>query len=296
MNNFEGKVAVITGAGRGIGKGIALRCAQEGMKVVLSGIRLDPLNKTAAELNKLGAETLIVQADVSLEADVENLAEKSYEAFGAVHLLVNNAGVGSPGNVWEASMDDWNWVMSVNFFGVLYGVRAFIPRMIEQGTEGHIVNVSSVAGLLEGGGGSYGVSKHAVVALTEALYHNLAEAAPNINVSAYCPGYVNSELDQVDSANRPRPARFSKNASKFTDEMRQGARETFENKGLSIEESANVLFEGIKAGKLYIGVQAFSEQMPRLGEAIHQRAENIVTEQNPAHPRMSVMKEKADES
>ena len=293
MENLKGKVAVITGAGRGIGRGIAMRCAQEGMKIVLSGIRLDPLKRTAADLNEMGAETLIVQADVSLEADIEYLAQKSYEAFGAVHLLVNNAGVGSPGNVWEASMDDWNWVMGVNFFGVLHGVRAFTPRMIEQGEEGHIVNVSSVAGILEAGGGSYSVSKHAVVALTEALYHNLADAKAKIKVSVYCPGYVNSELDQVDSDDRPRPARFNKNASKFTDEMRQGIRENFDN-GLTIDESANVLFAGIKADKLYIGVEAFSEQMPRLAEAIRLRAENIVTEQNPARPRMKIMKEDED--
>jgi NAD(P)-dependent dehydrogenase (short-subunit alcohol dehydrogenase family) len=169
MKDFSGRVAVITGAGRGIGRGIALQCAKESMKVVLAGIGMESLTKTAADLKAMGAETLIVQTDVSLLADVVNLTEKSFEAFGAVHLLVNNAGVGAPGTVWKISMDDWHWVMGVNFYGVLYGVRAFIPRMIEQDTACHIVNVSSIAGVVEARG-SYDVSKHAVVALTESLY------------------------------------------------------------------------------------------------------------------------------
>ena len=132
MRDFEGKVAVITGAGRGIGRGIALHCAHAGMKVVLAGIRMEPLVKTATDLKALGAETLVVQTDVSLLDAVENLAEETYKAFGAVHLLVNNAGVSAPGTVWESGIDDWNWVMGVNFYGVLYGVRTFIPRMMEQ--------------------------------------------------------------------------------------------------------------------------------------------------------------------
>ena len=108
MKDFRGKVAVITGAGRGIGRGIALRCVQEGMKVVLAGIGMESLTKTNADLQELGAETLIVKTDVSLLADVENLAEKSFDAFGSVDLLVNNAGVYAPGTVWECSIDDWN--------------------------------------------------------------------------------------------------------------------------------------------------------------------------------------------
>ncbi|WP_420629968.1 SDR family NAD(P)-dependent oxidoreductase [Candidatus Leptofilum sp.] len=285
MKDFKGKVAVITGAGRGIGRGIALRCAQEGMKVVLSGIRLEPLTKTASDLEALGAETLIVQADVSLEEDVENLARISYEAFGAVHLLVNNAGVGTPGNVWECSMNDWHWVMGVNFYGVLYGVRAFIPRMIEQGNACHIVNVASVAGIIDGYFSAYSTSKHAVVGLSETLYYQLAATAPHISISVYCPGYVDTELSQAGSDERPRPVRFGK---KVKDEQRNTTSTSIANI-LSIEESANALFEGINAGKLYIGVDAFSEQMPRLAEFIRQRAENIVNEQNPAIPPMNIM-------
>ena len=120
---------------------------------------------------------MIVQTDVSLLVDVENLAEKSFEAFGEVHLLVNNAGVAVLGSVLGSSMDDWNWQMDVNFYGVLYGIRAFIPRMIEQDTVSHVVNVAGLSGVIEGEG-PYDVSKHAVVALTESLYHELADNAP----------------------------------------------------------------------------------------------------------------------
>jgi len=283
MKDFAGKVAVITGAGRGIGRGVALHCAKEGMKIVLAGIRNEPLLKTADDLNAMGAETLIVQADVSLLEDVENLAKKSYEAFGAVHLLVNNAGVMASGNAWETSMDDWNWMMGVNFYGALYGIRAFVPRMIKQEAEGHVVNVASLAGLEEVDS-SYGVSKQVVVALTELLYHDLVDQAPHVKASVYCPGYVSTEFDTVDTADRPRPERFQNNVTPLSDEIRTGTRAIFESAGFSIEKSARVLFEGLENDKLYIGPKAFQEQETEILDLIRCRAENIVNERNPEHP------------
>lgn len=286
MQEFRDKVAVITGAGRGIGRGITLRCAKEGMRVVLAGIRMEPLEKTAADLNALGAETLVVQTDVSDLLDVENLANRSHERFGAVDLLVNNAGVVAPGTVWGSSMDDWNWVMGVNFYGVLHGVRTFVPRMIAQNQAAHIVNVASLAGLFPAGD-SYGVSKHAVVALSEALYRDLADHASQIKVSVYCPGYVNSELDQIDTDERPRPERFRRNAtSGWTDERRSSVRESFDN-GFTIEDAAQALFDGLENDTFYIGPKAFSRQvseLPDVGgldEIIRNRAENIINERNP---------------
>lgn len=283
MKDFAGKVAVITGAGRGIGRGIALHCAKEGMKIVLAGIRKEPLLRTAADLNAMGAETLIVQTDVSVLEDVENLAKKSYEAFGAVHLLVNNAGIIASGNTWETSMDDWNWMMGVNFYGALYGVRTFVPRMIKQETGGHVVNVASLAGLEEADS-PYSVSKHVVVALTESLYHDLADQAPHVKASVYCPGYVNSEIDTIDTTNRPRPERFQKNVTPMTDEVRAGTRAIFESAGFSIEKSARVLFEGVQNDQLYIGPLAFQKQETEILDLIRYRAENIVNENNPEHP------------
>jgi NAD(P)-dependent dehydrogenase (short-subunit alcohol dehydrogenase family) len=284
MKEFSGKVAVITGAGRGIGRGIALRCAKEGMKIVLAGIGMESLTRTEADLKALGAETLIVQTDVSKLEDVENLAEKSFDTFDEVHLLVNNAGVASPGSVLGNSMEDWNWVMGVNFYGVLHGVRSFIPRMKEQDTMGHVVNVSSLSGVISGGG-SYGVSKHAVVVLTESLYVELANTAPNIKISVYCPGWVSTEFDTIE---RSRPERFksSISAPPLTAEQRAGWRESLAG-GLSIEKSADVLFEGLENDRLYIGPKAFQSELPELADLVRQRAENMVNERNPELPSVS---------
>ena len=276
---LKGKVAVITGAGRGIGRGIALQCAKEGMRIVLAGIGLESLTKTAADLKSMGADGLIVQTDVSLLVDVENLAEKSFEAFGEVHLLVNNAGVAVLGSVLGSSMDDWNWQMDVNFYGVLYGIRAFIPRMIEQDTVSHVVNVAGLSGVIEGEG-PYDVSKHAVVALTESLYHELADNAPQIKVSVYCPGWVDTEIGRID---RSRPERFKNDATLLTEEERANWREVLAS-GFSIEESARVLFEGLQNDSLYIGPKAFQNQLPGLVDVVRNRAENILNERNPEHP------------
>ena len=276
MDSFKGKVAVITGAGRGIGRGIALHCAQEGMKVVLAGIGLESLSKTAADLQALGAEVLIVQTDVSQLAAVENLAEQSFATFGAVDLLVNNAGVAVPVSVLESTFDDWNWVMQVNFYGVLYGVKVFVPKMMKQKSQSYVVNVSSLSGIAPGGG-SYGVSKHAVVVLTESLHFDLAKSAPQINFSVYCPGWVDTELDQIE---RSRPDRFKGNITTINEELQANWRASLAG-GYTIEEAAQILFDGLKAHKLYIGPQAFAEQLPDFAEVVRTRTENILTEVNP---------------
>jgi NAD(P)-dependent dehydrogenase (short-subunit alcohol dehydrogenase family) len=224
---------------------------------------------------------LSVQTDVSRLEDVENLAKKSYETFGAVDLLVNNAGVSVSSTVLESSLDDWNWVMGVNFYGMLYGIRAFVPRMIEQCTVGHVVNISSLAGVVEAVD-SYHVSKHAVVALTESLYHDLADSAPQIKVSVYLPGLVNTELYRAEES---RPARFGKtDIASDTNYEHEGVRDFFKRYGFSIEEAVRVLFKGIAQDKLYIGPTAFQKQSPKIQDAIQRRAENIVKELNPEHP------------
>ena len=275
MQDWNGKVAVITGGGRGIGRGIALRCAKEGMKVVLAGYGMESITKTAADLEAMGTEVLIVQTDVSDEDAVNNLADKSFEHFDEVHLLVNNAGVGVPGSTLGVSIDDWKWVLGVNFYGVLYCVRAFAPRMKEQDF-GHIVNVSSISGLLPGSG-AYSVSKHAVVSLSESLYNELADTS--IGISVYCPAWVNTEIDK---GHRSRPERFADNTRDefLTEEWASSLRNSLDS-GYSIEKSADVLFEGLAANNLYIGVKAFTPQLPNLPSRIKERAHHIVNEVNP---------------
>ena len=203
MNEFKGKVAVITGAASGIGRALADRSVQEGMKAVLADVEVEALAKTETDLKASGATVLAVRTDVSQARDVEALAQKTLEAFGAVHLLCNNAGVGSGVSIWESTLQHWEWVMGVNLWGVIHGVRAFVPFMLAQDTECHIVNTASQAGLASGPGlGVYKVTKHAVVSLSETLQHELAERAAKVRVSVLCPGNVNTRITE-SGRNRP---------------------------------------------------------------------------------------------
>ena len=157
-------VAVITGAASGIGRGMAKRFAAEGMSVVLADIEVEPLAKLETDLRATGATVLAVRTDVSNADDVENLAVQTLDTFGAVHILCNNAGVVCSRPIWEHTLADWEWVLGVNLWGVVHGIRAFVPRMLTQETECHIVNTASILGLVRGPGeGIYKVSKHAVV-------------------------------------------------------------------------------------------------------------------------------------
>ena len=167
VKDFKDKVAVVTGAASGIGRALAERCAQEGMKVVLAGINAENLKKTEQVLRAEGAIVLSVPTDVAKLADIEALAQKTLSAFGAVHLLFNNAGVGAGSTIWESSLADWQWVMGVNLWGVIFGLRIFVPIMLAQDTECHIVNTASIVGLMPPFHpfAPYQVSKHAVVAL-----------------------------------------------------------------------------------------------------------------------------------
>jgi NAD(P)-dependent dehydrogenase (short-subunit alcohol dehydrogenase family) len=264
-----------------VGRGIATHCAQKGMRLVLADIQLHSLARTEADLQALGAEVLTAQTDVSRLEEVENLANKSYETFGAVDLLVNNAGVASAtSTVLESSLDDWHWVMGVNFYGMLHGIRTFVPRMIEQNTAGHIVNVASLGGVVEAVD-LYHVSKHAAVALTETLYHELADSAPQLKVSAFMPGLINTGLYLAEES---RPSRFSNSVTPSGSNSAE-MREFFNTYGFPVDAAVQVLFEGLAQEKLYIGPKAFQRQSPRILDVIQNRAENIVKELNPKHPR-----------
>ncbi len=202
MDELSGKVAVVTGGASGIGLALGLAFAAEGMKVVLADIEVDALDKAVAEFPE-GTEVEAVVCDVSDFAQVEALRDQAVERFGAVHVVCNNAGVGTGGLVWEQSLEDWDWVIGVNLMGVVHGVKAFTPLMIEQG-DGHIVNTASMAGLISAPFMSiYNVTKHSVVTLSETLFGDLAlSGAAGVGVSVLCPGWVQTRIHEA-GRNRP---------------------------------------------------------------------------------------------
>ena len=208
MKDFAGKTAVVTGAGSGIGRALAHEAARRGMKTVLADINEQDLSTVEAELKAAGADTLSVPTDVSDYGAVEHLAQEAEKRFGPVHLLFNNAGVSSaPKPVWESSLEDWAWVVGVNQMSVVWGIRAFVPRMLAHGESAHVVNTASIAGLISNARmNAYGVTKHAVVALSETLYLDLQEAGSSVGVSVLCPAWVKTQI-HTSERNRARAER-----------------------------------------------------------------------------------------
>ncbi|MAJ59515.1 MAG: hypothetical protein CBC48_05805 [bacterium TMED88] len=207
MQDLRDRVAVVTGAASGIGRGMARALVEEGAKVVLADVEAAPLEETAAEMRASGGDVQPVCCDVSDAAAMDHLRDETLNAFGAVHVLCNNAGVGGGGTlpIWEQPASEWNWVMGVNLDAVIHGIQRFMPLMIEQGAGGHVVNTASIAGLILGGG-IYGVSKHAVVALSEAIYRDTLSRGLPIGVSVLCPGWVNTRILESER-NRPESPR-----------------------------------------------------------------------------------------
>jgi short-subunit dehydrogenase len=275
MLDFRDRVAVVTGAASGIGYGIAEKCAKEGMKVVLAGINEDTLARAESSLESFGTELLTVQTDVSKSSEIERLANITFDSFGAVNLLFNNAGVGAYGYLWECSEADWEWVIKVNLMGVINGVRVFVPRMLSQDGYGHVINTASVAGFLSTPFmGVYQVTKHGVVTLSETLYHELGIHGNNIGVSVLCPGFVKTKI--ID-AERNRPKNLPEDSrdesgevSRFGENLRSGI-----ESGISVETVADITFEGIRNRKFYIFTH------PEYKERFQTRFKKILNEQPP---------------
>lgn len=247
-------VAVITGAASGIGRGLAERFAVEGMRVVLADVEEESLAKLAADLKDKGATILAVKTDVSNAAEVENLVVRTLDAFGGVHILCNNAGVVCNRLIWEHTLADWEWVLGVNLWGVIHGIRAFVPRMLAQGDACHIVNTASILGLVGGGGtGIYKVSKHGVVVLSETLADELAQKGANIQVHVLCPGWVRTGILDAD---RNRPDTLQNRETQMPSPLQTtggsaDARAEMEA-GMSPAEVAAHVYNAIQTGTFYI--------------------------------------------
>jgi NAD(P)-dependent dehydrogenase (short-subunit alcohol dehydrogenase family) len=197
MKLQRGQVAVVTGAASGIGLALAVRFANAGLSVVLADVEVGRLASAEATVRARGVEALSVETDVSKAESVQALAKAAVERFGGVDIVCNNAGVSSPGDPWFGPLSTWQWVMDVNFWGVVHGCRAFLPIFIERGG-GHIVNTASIAGLLPGTGPAYDASKHAVVAISEDLHHMVKMVGLPVGVSVVCPGWVHTSILDAD--------------------------------------------------------------------------------------------------
>jgi len=278
MKDFQGKVAVITGGASGLGRAMAERFARAGMSIVLADVEPRALAKAEAEMKAAGAKVIGVRTDVSKAAEVEALAQKTLAAFGAVHLLANNAGVAEGGNVWDNTVADWEWVLGVNMWGVIHGVRVFTPIMLAQGSEGHIVNTASVAGLISPPGmGIYCVSKHAVVTLTECLHHDLAQNTDKLKCSVLCPAYVPTGI--ADSG-RNRPAELSQTRQKTAADLALDAslKKAVQSGKLSAADVAEKVYEAVFEERFYILTH------PKIKPSIQWRMEDILQERNPTNP------------
>lgn len=272
-----GKVAVVTGAASGIGLGLSERLAAEGMHVVMADVEESALAKAASALAGNGASVLPVLTDVADPAAVDALRDSAVAAFGAVHVVCNNAGVGGPhGALWECPPGEWDWVLGVNLGGVINGVRTFMPLLLEQDA-GHMVNTSSIFGVFAGTLGPYGVSKHAVAALTETLYFNLkAQGVSHVGVSVLCPGAVRTNFG-TSARNRPSWA----GPPVVRGEAEQESAERFDRlsaTGASPAEVAAIVVDGIRARRFYL---LTSENR---NEAVTRRGEEIVAGGPPEPP------------
>jgi NAD(P)-dependent dehydrogenase (short-subunit alcohol dehydrogenase family) len=271
----EGRVAVVTGAASGIGFALSERFAAEGMRVVMADIEAPALAEAADLLAGRGATVLPVPTDVSSEAQVEALRDRALEAFGAVQLLCNNAGVGgTAGPLWELTRQDWDWVMGVNLWGVINGIRAFVPTLLEQDA-GHVVNTASAAGLISSVLGPYSVTKHAVVSLSESLQFQLAQREARVGVSVLCPGWVRTRIHE---AGRNRPPELGGGQDAELDPTQQAAREfvrqLIEN-GMDPAQVAGHVVDAIRDGRFYVLTH------PELTDSIRQRFDAVLAGRAP---------------
>ncbi|MCR9094955.1 MAG: SDR family NAD(P)-dependent oxidoreductase [bacterium] len=287
LTEFEGKVAVVTGAASGIGKALCVRFAQAGMNVVLADVENDALREAGRDIERRfgdgGVEVLTVRTDVSQTDQVSALAEATLDRFGKVHVLCNNAGVFAGGRTWDAIGTDWEWVLGVNVMGVLYGIRAFVPVMLEQNEPAHVVNTCSMAGLINMPlSGVYNVSKHAALSLTETLYHELQTLETPVGVSALCPELIRTGIGRSER-NRPAHLKRGDDDGSPEQEMVEAAIKASIDTGLDPSAMAERVFEGIKSDTFYL----LAEEGGSWDRACRIRLEDIKERRNPTTGALS---------
>jgi len=274
MTELKGKVAVVTGAASGLGRAMALAFADEGMNVALGDVA--DVSDTFAQVEAKGVSAIALRLDVSRQEDVERFAQLVDRDLGGADVVCNNAGVSPLAAAWEGSLGDWQWIVGVNLWGVIHGVRSFVPRLMARGG-GHVVNTASVAGLISPpGSAAYNVTKHAVVAYSETLYHDLRERGSAVGVSVLCPAYVRTGI--ADSE-RNRPAGVEPSVkTKETLAREQMLKKAVSSGRLSADDVARAVVQAVKEDRFYVLTH------PRIKGAIRARMEDILEERAPRNP------------
>lgn len=292
MKTFQGRTAVITGAGSGFGLETARLAARQGMQLVLVDVQADALERAAREIEGLGAAVLARRVDVSKADEMDALGAAVAERFGAPHIVFNNAGVGAGGLLWENTIADWEWVLGVNVMGVAHGVRVFVPRMLaaaeaDPSFEGHVVNTASMAGLLAPPNmGVYNVSKHAVVALTETLYQDLRLVTDRISASVLCPFFVPTG---ISASERNRPAAHAAQAETLSQRVGRAMNDKAVSSGkVSAADVAQKVLDAVAEDRFYI----YSH--PKALASVQTRLEDVVQGRNPTDPFAGMPKIRED--
>lgn len=278
MKELNEKVAVVTGAASGLGRATAFALAREGMRVAIADLDAAGLESVAQELRFAGAKVLAHGTDVSKAEEMEALADRVRDELGGVHLLCNSAGVALTAPAWETTAADWQWTLGVNLWGVIHGIRAFVPQFIAQDA-GHVVNVASIAGLISPpGSGAYSAGMHAVVSLSETLHHDLREVGSSVGVSVLCPAYVPTGSPESE---RKRPKEFvnpPREQSPLQRAKEAMLRKAAQSGKISEEQVAQMLVSGVKANRFYILTH------PRIKGAVEDRMHDILDERAPHNP------------